>query len=142
MLIGSETSIEQMLWMPNSLQLKKEQYHLPKKGSSFWLTVISLQEHGFFQNKGEFHDALYLRYGWDIKNAPKSCVYGSSFSIDHAMTCKRGGFVIVKHNELRDITAKLLIEMCHSVAVEPTLQPLTGEKFAHASAIVGEEASS
>ena len=30
-------------------------------------------------------------------------------------------------NEIRDLTAHLLTEVCHNVAVEPHLQPLTGE---------------
>ena len=98
-----------------------------EKGSSSWLTVIPVEEHGFFLNKGEFRDALHLRYGWDIRNAPQSCVCNASFSIDHAMTCKRGGFTIMRHNEIRDMTAKLLTEVCHNVATEPPLQPLSGE---------------
>ena len=42
----------------------------------------------------------------------------------------------MRHNELRDITAELLTEVCHSVGVEPTLQPLTGEQFSYRSANV------
>ena len=110
-----------------------------EKGSSSWLTVLPIKEHGFFLNKGEFRDALHFRYGWDIRNAPQSCICGSSFSIDHALTCKRGGFQILRHNEIRDMTAKLLSEVCHSVATEPPLQPLSGETFTYSSAIVGAE---
>ena len=33
-----------------------------EKGSPAWLTVLPLQDLGFNLNKGEFHDALYLRY--------------------------------------------------------------------------------
>ena len=91
-------------------------------------------------NKGEFRDALHLRYGWDIRNVPQSCVCGSSFSVDHALSCKRGGFPILRHNEIRELTAKMLSEVCHSVATEPPLQPLSGESFSYRSAIVGAEA--
>ena len=111
-----------------------------EKGSSSWLTVLPIEKHGFFLNKGEFRDAIHLRYGWDIRNVPQSCVCGSSFSVDHALTCKRGGFPIIRHNEIRDLTAKLLSEVCHSVATEPPLQPLSGESFSYRSAIVGAEA--
>ena len=111
-----------------------------EKGSSSWLTVLPIEEHGFFLNKGEFRDALHLRYGWDIRNVPQSCVCGSSFSVDHALSCKRGGFPILRHNEIRDLTAKMLSEICHSVATEPPLQPLSGESFSYRSAIVGAEA--
>ena len=45
-------------------------------------------------------------------------------------------FPTIRHNELRDFTASLLSEVCHGVSVEPHLQPLTGETFPLASAIV------
>ena len=31
------------------------------------------------------------------------------------------------HNEIRDLTASLLMEVCHQVSVEPNLLPITGE---------------
>ena len=40
---------------------------------------------------------------------------------------------MVRHNEIRDITANLLTEVCHDVQIEPCLQPLTGESLAGAS---------
>ena len=45
------------------------------------------------------------------------------------MVCAYGGFPIVRHNVIRDLTAELLKEVCHNVAVEPTLLPLSGEAF-------------
>ena len=38
------------------------------------------------------------------------------------MICKRGGFVIQRHNELRDLQADLLSTVCSDVEVEPVLQ--------------------
>ncbi len=38
-----------------------------------------------------------------------------------------------RHNEIRDITAGLLTEVCHDVRVEPDLQPLSGESLRGAS---------
>ena len=105
-----------------------------EKGSSAWLTVLPVTEHGFFLHKGEFRDALCLRYGWNLSNTPPSCSCGTSFSVDHAMTCHMGGIPTIRHNEIRDITATLLTEICHNVATEPLLQPLTNESFTHRSA--------
>ena len=51
------------------------------------------------------------------------------------MPFPKGGFVIIRHNEIRDITAELLTEICKNVTVEPALTPLTGETFPKASAI-------
>ena len=39
------------------------------------------------------------------------------------------GFPTICHNEIRDITASLLTEVCNNVAIEPPLQPLSGENM-------------
>ena len=98
-----------------------------EKGSSSWLSVLPFEEHGFHLHKGEFRDALCLRYGWALENTPQTCSCGSQFTVDHAMICHMGGFPTIRHNEIRDMTASLLTEVCHNVATEPPLQPLTGE---------------
>ena len=46
------------------------------------------------------------------------------------MICQRGGLVIQRHNEIRDLQAELLDMVCHDVQVEPALQPITGEELA------------
>ena len=38
-------------------------------------------------------------------------------------------------NEVREITASLLSEVCHGVTIEPHLQPLTGEVMSHNTAV-------
>ena len=43
------------------------------------------------------------------------------------VSCLKGGFPSIRHNEVRDITASLLSEVCHNVAIEPHLQPLSGK---------------
>ena len=50
------------------------------------------------------------------------------------MSCSRGGFPSIRHNEIRDITADLLSEVCHNVGTEPCLQPVTGEQLRHRTA--------
>ena len=50
------------------------------------------------------------------------------------MICHMGGFPTIRHNEIRDITASLLTEVCHNVTTEPPLQPLNGETLAARSA--------
>ena len=70
----------------------------------------------------------------------QSCICGHKFEVDHTLSCKRGGFVIQRHNDLRDFAASLLTEVCHNVAVEPSLQPLNGENFLYRSANTDSEA--
>ena len=122
------------LGLKRSVELAKE------KGASSWLSVLPLEEHGFYLHKGEFRDALCLRYGWQLNNIPRTCKCGTQFTVDHAMTCHLGGFPTIRHNEIRDITATLLTEVCHNVATEPPLQPLTGETLAARSANTNDNA--
>ena len=103
-------------------------------GASSWLSVLPLSNQGFHLNKGEFRDSFCLRYGWALQNTPRQCNCGKTFTSDHAMVCHMGGFPTIHHNEVRDITASLLTEVCSNVATEPHLQPLSGEAFRLASA--------
>ena len=98
-----------------------------EKGSSNWLTVIPVKDMDFNLNKREFRDAIKLRYDWEITDNPSVCVCGDYFNVDHAMICRRGGFIIQRHNELRDIEAEMLNMVCNDVQVEPVLQEITGE---------------
>lgn len=57
-------------------------------------------------------------------------LYGVCLSVclvDHAMICKRGGFVIQRHNVLADVGAKLLNTVCSDVQVQPVFQDISGE---------------
>ena len=45
------------------------------------------------------------------------------------MICKRGGFVIQRHNELRDLEAEMLRMVCNGVETKPILQDITGEEL-------------
>ena len=64
---------------------------------------------------------------------PSTCACGENFTVDHAMICKRGGFVIQRHNELRDLEADLLSMVCSDVEVEPVLQDITEEQLSRRS---------
>ena len=98
-----------------------------EKGSSTWLTALPLTEHGFALHKDAFHDALALRYGWPPSEMPSKCACGSNFSVEHVLSCAKGGFPSIRHNEIRDLTATLLTEVCHDVCIEPGLQPISNE---------------
>ena len=92
-----------------------------EKGSSTWLTALPLAEHGFTLHKG---NALALRYGW----APSEiCACGNNLSVEHALSCAKGGFPSIRHNKIRDLTATLRTEVCHDVCIEPGLQPISNE---------------
>ena len=88
-----------------------------------------MKEMGFNLNKMELRDAIKLRYDCLIDDILCTCVCGEAFSVDHAMICKRGGFVIQLHNGLHDIEAELLSLVCNDVQTEPVLQDITGEQL-------------
>ena len=58
---------------------------------------------------------IRLRYGWPIANLPTACGRGSTFTIQLSMFCKKGVFICIRHIDVRDLTAKLLSEICHDV---------------------------
>ena len=91
-------------------------------------------------NKQNFWDLIRLRFGWSLKRFPEKCECGANFTTDHALTCKKGGFISLRHNVIRNITAKLLREICHDVRIEPPLQTLSGKSFKEASSNRSEEA--
>ena len=105
-----------------------------EKGASSWLSTLPIDEHGFALHKGAFRDALCLRYGWRPSHLPSHCICGEQFTVEHALSCSRGGYPSIRHNEIRDITADLLSEVCHNVGKEPCLQTMTGEQLRHRSA--------
>ena len=105
-----------------------------EKGASSWLTALPIREFGFTLHKGAFRDALCLRYGWLPSRLPDKCDCGHQFTVEHALSCSKGGYPSLRHNEIRDITAKLSSEVCNSVTVEPYLQPLAGEQLTGPSA--------
>ena len=100
-----------------------------QKGASSWLTVLPIRDMNFDLNKSEFRDAVKLRYDWDVPDMPSVCLCEDHFNVDHAMICKRGGFVIQRHNELRDLQAEMLRMVCNGVENEPVLQDITGEEL-------------
>ena len=54
--------------------------------------------------------------------------------MEHALSCAKGGFPTIRHNEMQDFTASLLTEICDKVCVEPQLQPVTSDQLNGASA--------
>ena len=45
------------------------------------------------------------------------------------MVCRRGGLIIQRHNEIRDLEAEMFRMVCTDVETEPVLQEITGEEL-------------
>ena len=69
----------------------------------------------------------YAMTGQSTISPPR--VYVGKSTIDHAMICRRGGFVIQRHNELRDLEAALQSTVCSDVEVEAVLQDISEEQL-------------
>ena len=111
-----------------------------QQGASTWLTTLPIKEEGYTINKNCFWDLLRLRYGWQLQRLPTTCECGTRFTLDHALSCKKGGFISLCHNQIRDLAANLLKTICHDVLIEPTLQQLTGESLHERTANITDDA--
>ena len=65
-----------------------------------WLSTVPHRLNGTELSREEFQDNLRLRYGLmpqDIPLTYDGC--GEKFSIEHALSCPKGGLVQVRHND-------------------------------------------
>ena len=110
------------------------------KGASSWLTAVPLVDQGLVLNKQEFRDSLRLRYNMPLSDLPSKCVCGEKYTVCHALSCKKGGFVAQRHDGVRNLLTSLIGKVCTNVEVEPQLQPLDNERFNLRTAVTSPEA--
>ena len=60
--------------------------------ASSWLNAITLKDQDLALNK-QFRDSLRMRYNLPLNNLPSLCACRERFNINHALTCKKGGFL-------------------------------------------------
>jgi len=69
--------------------------------SSNWITVMPNRLNGTELSSEVYRDSLRLRYGLRPANLPPKCDgCGANFTVGHAMSCKKGGNVLLRHNEV------------------------------------------
>ena len=90
-----------------------------ENGVSSWLKAYPISDQGYDLNNQQFSDCVCLHYGWRLTNIPSTCSCGSKMEIRHAMSCKKRGFITIRHNDLRDLTANVLTGLCEDVDIEP-----------------------
>ena len=83
-----------------------------------------------------------IRCNLPLPNLPTNCACGDQFSVAHALTCKKGGFIHQRHDAVKNLIASLLDNVCCDVNIEPELIPLTGEKMDYKTANTSSEARS
>ena len=72
---------------------------------------------------------MKLRYGWSLSLLLTQYISGAQNDVQHALSCKKGGFITPRHNNIRNVTIELLCQATKDVKIEPVLQSLTGETF-------------
>ena len=111
-----------------------------EKGASSWFNALPLSKHGLDLLKNQFRDGIALCYTWEAKNTPAICPCGKEFSLTHALHGAKGGYTHLRHNEIRDVIANLIDDVCHGVKIEPKLQSLDGEIFPSNSTTTDDDA--
>ena len=75
-----------------------------------------------------------------LSDLPSKCVCGEKYTVCHALSCKKGGFVAQRHDGVRNLLTSLIGKVCTNVEVQPQLQPLNNERFNLRSAVTSPEA--
>jgi hypothetical protein len=73
------------------------------KETGQWLSVMPSTLNGTELSAQEFRDALLLRHARTPGDLPSHCDgCGAQFDVRHALKCKVGGLVILRHNEINE----------------------------------------
>ena len=95
-----------------------------QKSLSCWLNVLPVQRDRFNLSAVDFCDSLCLRYMKPLLNLPASCDgCGAPFTTSHALDCRKGGLIIQRHNEIRD----LLFDLISLVWSHQVKEPIVNE---------------
>ena len=122
---------------PDLLQLVNQSRD---KGASSWLNAMPVADQGLALSRQEFKDSQRLRYNLPLVDLTSLCVCGDKFTVDHALSCKKGGFVVQRHDGVRDLLTAFINKVCNNVEIEPRLQPLDNERLHLRSAVTSSEA--
>ena len=91
-----------------------------------WLITLPLQSCHFDLAPVQFRDGLALRYLRHPSNLPAKCDgCGADFTLQRALDCKKGGLVILRHNEIRDRIGDLASLVWSQVIKEPIVHEAT-----------------
>ena len=70
-----------------------------------------------------------------LVDLPSKFVCVEKYTVCHALSCKKGGFVAQRHDGVRNLLTSLIGKVCTNVEVEPQLQPFDNERLNLRSAV-------
>jgi len=92
-----------------------------------WLTTMPNNQNGTDLSAEEFRDSLRPRYGLTPLNLPDKCDgCAQTFSVPHAMSCKKGGLIVARHDDVK-------YEWLHLCTTAHTPSAVSDEPFIHSS---------
>ena len=106
---------------------RKRLRRIPKSGA--WLSILPSRWHGTLLSCDEWRDNIRLRYGMEPLRLCSSCDgCGADFTVEHALSCKVGGLVHIRHDDVRDEAGALAAMAFQKSAVsyEPPIYSGTG----------------
>ena len=88
-----------------------------------------MHEFNYVLNKQQFQDSIRQRHRRSISGLSLSCSCGEGFNIQRNIFYKKGGFITLRHYEVKYITATILLDVCKDVELNTfLLTTLNGEK--------------
>ena len=100
--------------------LKRAIMRVVEGKTSSWLTTLPLQSCHFDLAPVQFS---YLRHPSNLPAKCDGC--RANFTLQHALDCKKGGLVILRHNEIRDCIGELASQVWPQVIKEPIVNEAT-----------------
>lgn len=61
------------------------------------------------------------------KYTPSQCPCGQEYSLAHLLHCPKGRYTILRHIEIKNIFAELMVDVGYDVQIEPNFQDLQVE---------------
>ena len=97
-------------------------------GGSSWLNALPLDGMGLCLPRQAFRDAIALRAGVELPDElPAECPScGDRFDLDHALSCKRGGWVGRRHTDLMTAWKAVLKKAFPNIDEEPRVPAVAG----------------
>jgi hypothetical protein len=96
------------------------------------LSYAPLEALGLGMTRQQFRDFIALRMGRELPDPlPELCPScGDPNSLSHALKCKNGGWINMRHDEVKDAWAQLFKKVCTGVRKEVFMPACTGVRFA------------